>query len=124
MVNLPNSTALPRFSSPGGQLQRFFVTTRPVSNGNRLAADAGPVWEFVLRERNGRLARVEDMQAKERSARRCWTTRPLGEAAASRLREEYTQDVVLPKRADWLGGLLEGMPRMPPPKTGLSPSCA
>jgi glycosyltransferase involved in cell wall biosynthesis len=73
-----------------------------------LAWDTAPVREFLTPGRNGLLT-ADDPDAAFAQARAVLADpaahRPLGEAAAERVRQRYTQEVTLPALAAWFGQL-------------------
>jgi glycosyltransferase involved in cell wall biosynthesis len=76
-----------------------------------LAADTAPVREFLTHGETGLLVPAADADAWERQALAVLADpaahRPLGEAAAERVREHYDRDAALPALAELFGRLAE-----------------
>jgi glycosyltransferase involved in cell wall biosynthesis len=72
-----------------------------------LGWDAEPVREVLTHGRSGLLVQAHDPEAAAREALRVLDDpaghRPLGEAAASVVRERYDREVTLPRLSEWLG---------------------
>jgi glycosyltransferase involved in cell wall biosynthesis len=85
-----------------------------------LAADTPPVRELVRHGQTGLLVPPADADAWEKQALVVLADlaahRPLGDAAARLVREQYSRDVTLPKLAAWFDRLASG--RCPPPTSG------
>jgi glycosyltransferase involved in cell wall biosynthesis len=77
-----------------------------------LAWDGEPVREFIEHGRNGLLVPPDDVDAQERTALAVLADpgahRPLGEAGARLVREQYAQEVTLPALARWFDRLAAG----------------
>lgn len=77
-----------------------------------VAWDSEPVREFIQHGQNGLLAAPDDPESPERLALAVLEDRashqPLGEAAASLIRGQYAQDVVLPQLARFLNDAAAG----------------
>jgi glycosyltransferase involved in cell wall biosynthesis len=77
-----------------------------------LASDTEPVREVMANGRTGLLLAAEDLDASVQQARAVLQDpaayRPLGEAAAARVQEDYAQEVTLPRLARWFDDLVNG----------------